>query len=239
MNNHGTPGKLHYWNVFGLKLPLSCERGQIKHHQYSYHLTLQLDEATQVLLAMSSQAEQQFEGDIPFPAYVGDLDLDVNSNAGFTQVHTTVGDECGGPSAPVGTQVNSSATPAMQSVPHVAGNNNAAPRRQQPARGKKNNAQDKADGINERNTLLAELKKSFDNLQAAKKNTSFNERWGALLGIQINAFTLKQQEDFRFYVQCLAIAVRRGSITLPAAHHVLRGNWALEITMDSDSEEGQ
>lgn len=194
-----------------------------------------------MLLAMSARVEEQFEGNIPFPAFNGDLDLDELSDAGAHEAGTTAGDECGGASAPIGTQVSSAAPPASQPALPDQGNNAAptAPRRRQPACGNKNGQTNNEVARNDRNALLADLKKSFDDLQASKKNISFNERWGALLGIQINDLPVKVQENFRFYVQCLAISVRRGSVTLPDAHHVLRGNWALEVNMDSASEDEQ
>lgn len=191
-----------------------------------------------MLLSMSARVEEQFEGDMPFLGFDGDLDMDEVSDQGAPEVETTVADERGGASAPIGTEMSSSGPPARQPGPQ-AGNNSTAPRRRQPVRGNRKNVQNNERGTNNRNALLVELKKSFDNLQASKRNVSFNEHWGALLGIQINDFPAKVQENFRFYVQCLAISVRRGCITLPDAHHVLRGNWTIDINMDSASEDEQ
>lgn len=92
------------------------------------------------------------------------------------------------------------------------------------------------EGVSERIRLLREVKKSFDDLQNSKRILTTNERWGQLFGIMIDDFPADVQDDFKFYVQCLAIATKRGLTTIPNAHKVLTGDWVVIMNLPNDSE---
>lgn len=89
---------------------------------------------------------------------------------------------------------------------------------------------------NERNRLLAEIKTSFDNLQAAKRNMSSNERWGALFGLGVDDLANNVQDNFKLYCQLLQIATKRGICKIPDANRIIRGDWTIDISMDSGND---
>lgn len=98
-----------------------------------------------------------------------------------------------------------------------------------------NNNNNNNDNMSERNRLLAEVKKSFDNLQAAKRNQSTNERWGAVFGLGIDDLSPELvQDNLKFYCQSLYIAAKRGVCKIPDAHRVLLGDWSVEINVNDD-----
>lgn len=59
-----------------------------------------------------------------------------------------------------------------------------------------------------RNRLLAEVKKSFDELQRNKVTMSTNEKWGAAFGLSIDDYNPAVQDDFKLYVTALGIAAK-------------------------------
>lgn len=87
--------------------------------------------------------------------------------------------------------------------------------------------QDKVQIQNERNKILSEVKDAFEK-RAGNKMTP-NERWGAMLGSEVDTFPEKLQENYKFYAQGLAIAAKRGTCTIPEADDVMRGDWRVKF----------
>lgn len=202
-------------------------------------LSFQAAEASGILLGMNTgEFSGAIDSQLPFPSDIGDLDMDIGSDDGSLSESILPQNVAPGEIV-FGTGMGASGS-VPTTITHLGGGNREAPppprrsARKVTATATREDTPDidmVVEGESERMRLLREVKKSFDNLQASKRNLTTNERWGQLFGLMIDEFPVSVQDDFKFYVQCLAIATKRGLATIPNAHKVLTGDWVVEMTL--------
>lgn len=167
------------------------------------------------------------------PGNDGDLDLDLDSQISMPSPSILA--------AAAGFSVNQEDTNDVptQTNENAAANMSAMPPRVTRTRNTTNTQsvrQETPTSKSERNHLLAEIKASFDNLQAVKRNMSSNERWGALFGLGVDDLATNVQDNFKLYCHVLQIATKRGICTIPDANRIIWGDWTIDIAMDSGSD---